>query len=99
MLVKVRSSRSNSVRHRSGWLRADTESRLQMRAGIAKVALRAKYTGASEVDCRGKNLRYANDAARMSFKTLERWSHKQRVAYITPDEAYQTNYDGIDWDA
>ena len=99
MLVKIKPSRSDNPRTRPGWLKADTDSRLQMRAGIAKVALRSKATGAQEVDCVGRPLRYANQAARLSHKTLESWAHKRRVAYVTPEEEYQRNYDRIDWDA
>ena len=84
MLVKVKPNRSDKERNRSGWLKADTESRLQMRSGIAKVALRAKYTGAPEVDCQGRKLKYANEAARLSYKTLEAWANKRRKVYSIP---------------
>ena len=100
MLVKVKPNRSDKLRHRSGWLKADTESRLQMRAGMARTALRAKYTGAPEVDCQGRKLKFANEMAeRHGTHTLQRWAHKQRTSYLMPDETYQANYDRINWNA
>ena len=88
MLIRVKPNRSDNIRHRSGWLKADTESRLMMRAGMARTALRARYTGAKEVDCQGRPLRYANEMAnRHGYKTLERWANKGRISYSIPDDS------------
>ena len=46
-----------------------------MRAGIARVALKAKLTGKPEVDFVGKPLVYANEMAeRHSLTTIGRWA-------------------------
>lgn len=52
-----------------------TEGRYHLRRGIAKVALQAKVTGQTEVDCVGRPLLHANNMAnQVGINQISKWA-------------------------
>lgn len=54
---------------------AMTEGRYHLRRGIAKVALQAKVTGQTEVDCVGRPLLHANNMVeQVGINQISKWA-------------------------
>ena len=63
--------------------RKEDESRYWLRAGMARVALKAKIEGRPEVDARGAPLYYSNRMAQgHSASTLEKWANGKRTTVV-----------------